>query len=295
MTTDNKPELESVDYTKFIRKLKTIEYFLIGFQLFAYGFIAGIFINLFVGLSGLPYSEVSANPYAFYAICLIIPAILLFLMFYRNRFFEGHINQKSASGFIYFSLSWRIAIPASTTVLMFYYFVTALRDFRFFVMPFAILFIMMSIFVVFDSPLTEEGEIYILVDSAIKNLRNFKKVLFFWKRIAGKIEKELKLGDYRVSRNDLVFYFTQKVLETNENLDGDLISFRNFLLGEQRSCYEALTHIIPKNKIKRQSRVSQSNKLSHNLRRNWKIVVEITGFAASIATIIGLVLLILNG
>ena len=237
MTIENKTDsqtassqVDPVDYKQFIRKLKTIEYFLLGFQLSAYGFISGIFINLFIGLSYIPYSEVSANLYAFYSICFAVPAILLFLLFYRNRFFVNLMNKKSSSGFIYFSHWWRVAIPLMTTFLMGYYsFYAITGDFRFSVIPFVVFFIMLAIFDIFDKPLTDDGEIYILADSAIENLGNFKKVLFFWKKIAGKIEKELKLGDYRVSQNDLVFYFTQKVLETNQDLANDLVSFRDFL------------------------------------------------------------------
>jgi hypothetical protein len=64
-----------------------------------------------------------------------------------------------------------------------------------------------------------------------------------------------------------------------------------------------LTHIIPKNKIRRLEGAKQPeakeeqieyNKISNRLRRNWKIVVEIVGFAASIATIITLVLLLIS-
>lgn len=294
MATDNKTNSQTidypVDYTQFIRKLKTIEYFLVGFQLFAYGFIAGIFVNLFIGLSGLPYSEFSANLFGFYAICFAIPIVLLSLLFNRNRFFISHINRRTSSGYVYFSYYWRIAIPSFTAVLMLYYFFYAFtRDIRFFTMPFAILYIMLSIFLVFDNPLTEDGQTYILVDSAIDNIGNFRKVMFFWKGIAKKIEQELRIGEYNVSRYDLIFYFTQKLLETDNDLTNDLISFRNWLLGNQRSCYEALTHILPKNKIKRQTGFLESNKLSNRLKRNWKIALEVSSFAASIATIITLV------
>jgi hypothetical protein len=275
-----------VDYTQFIRKLGKIDYFFLGFQLLFYGFIAGVFVNLFIGLSGLPYSEFSANIYGFYTICLAIPVLLLFLMFNRNRFFISHINRRTSSGFIYFSYWWRIAIPIFTALLMGYYFVIALRNFRFFVMPFAILFIMISIFLVFDNPLTENGQIYILVDSVIDNIGNFEKVLFFWKRIAKKIKRKLKIGGYKVSQNDLVVYFSRKLLETNYDLTNDLICFRNWLLGNQRSCYEALTHILPKNKIKRQTGVSKSNKLSNRLERNWKITVEVTSFVGGVIAIL---------
>ena len=304
MTADNKTDNQTVDYTKFIRKLKTIEYFFLGFQLSVYGFISGIFVNLFIGLSGLPYSEVSANPYAFYAICLAIPAMLLFLLFYRNRFFINHINKKSSSGFIYFSHWWRIGIPIMTAFLMFYYFFYAYtRDFRFYLIPFVVFFIMLAIFDIFDKPLTEEGETYILIDSVIQNLSNFEKVQFFWKKVAKRIEQKLRIGEMRVYRRDLVYYFSKKLLETNYDLSNDLFSIRNWLLGYQRSCYEALTHIIPKNKIRRLEEAKQPmaveeqiefNQISNRLRRNWKIVVEIVGFAASIATIITLVLLLIG-
>lgn len=303
MTTDNKTNNQPVDHAKFIRKLKTIEYFLLGFQLSAYGFISGIFVNLFIGLSGPPYSEVSANPYAFYAICFAIPALLLFLLFYRNRFFVTRINKKSSSGFIYFSHWWRIGIPVMTTFLMLYYFFYAYtRDFKFYLIPFVVFFIMLAIFDIFDKPLTEDGETYILIDSTIQNLSNFKKVQFFWKKIAKKIEQELRIGEVKVNRSDLVYYFSKKLLETNYDLSSDLISIRNWLLGDQRSCYEALTHIVPKNKIRRFEGVKQPKaleeqneykKISNRLRRNWKMAVEIVGFAASIATIITLVLLLI--
>ena len=85
METDNKTDSQTagnpvgpVDYKQFIRKLKAIEYFLLGFQVLAYGLISGILVNLLIGLSGLPYSEISANPFAFYSICFAIPAMLLF-------------------------------------------------------------------------------------------------------------------------------------------------------------------------------------------------------------------------
>ena len=287
-----------------------IEYFLLGFQLSVYGFISGIFVNLFIGSSGLPYSLVSANPYGFYAICLAFPIILLFLLFYRNRFFIGHINQKSSSGFIYFSHWWRRAIPVSTVFLMCYYFFYAFtQDYRFFTIPFVVLFFMLAIFEIFDNPLTEEGEIYILVQSMISNSNNFEKVEFFWKKIAKRIEKKLRIGEIRVSRSDLVYYFSKRLLQTNDDLTNDLISIRNWLLGNQRSCYEALTHIIPKNKMKRFEEVQQPkaleeqkglereqqiefNKLSNKLRRNWKVAVELVGFVASIATIITLYLML---
>jgi hypothetical protein len=291
VTTDNQTDNQPVDYTKFIRKLKAIEYFLLGFQLSIYGFISGIFVNIFIGLSGSPYSEVSANPYAFYAICLAIPALLLFLLFYRNRFFITRINKKSSSGFIYFSHWWRRGIPVATAFLMLYYFFYAYtRDFKFYIIPFVVFFIMLAIFDIFDKPLTEDGETYILIDSAIQNLSNFKKIYFFWKKVAKKIEQELMVGEVKVSRSDLIYYFSKKLLETNYDLSRDLIAIRDWLLGDQRSCYEALIHIVPKNKMRRLEEVKQPrtleeqieyNKISNKLRRDWKMVVEIVGFAAS--------------
>jgi hypothetical protein len=304
VTADNKTDNQTVDNTRFIRKLKPIEYYFLGLQLSVYGYLSGMFVNLFIGLSGPPYSKVSANPYAFYAICFAIPALLLFLLFYRNRFFINRINRKSLSGFIYFSDGWRIAIPVMTGVLMFYYFFYAYtRDFRFYVVPFVVFFIMVSIFSIFDKPLTEEGETHILVDSVIQNLGNFEKTQFFWKKVAKRTEQKMRIGEVKVYRSDLVYYFSKKLLETNYDPSNDLICIRDWLLGDQRSCYEALTHIIPKNKIKRLEGATppktvkaqiEYNKMSNRLRRDWKVVVEIVGFAASIATIIALVLIIIG-
>jgi hypothetical protein len=113
----------------------------------------------------------------------------------------------------------------------------------------------------------------------------------------------MRIGEVRVYRSDLVYYFSKKLLETNYDPSNDLIRIRDWLLGDQRSCYEALTHIIPKNKIKRLEGATppktveaqvEYNKMSNRLRRDWKIVVEIVGFAASIATIITLVLILIG-
>lgn len=295
MTTESKTDSQLSDslddYTKFIRRLTKTEYFLLGFQLFAYGFIAGIFVNLFIGLSGLPYAEFSANLLGFYAICFGIPAILLWLMFHRNRFFTNRINKKTSSGFIYFKRYWRVAIPSFTATLMGYYFFYAFtRDYRFVVLPFAILFIMISIFQVFDSPLTEEGEIYILAESAIDNFTCFRKVQFFWKYMAGKIVRELKIGEFCVSKSDLVYYFSEKLLKTNKDLSKDLIDFRNFLLGKQRSCYEALIDIVPEDKVKRQKRALE---LSGDSPASIKLIVAVVSFVASLATIISLIIQVL--
>jgi hypothetical protein len=296
----SQPINSPVDYTLFVRKLVIIDYVLLGLQLGAYGFFAGVFVNIFIAASGLPYSLISANPIAFWSICLIFPALLLSVLLYRNRFFLKKINEKTAGNFIYFAHWWRRAIPLFTAFLMCYYtFVALTQDFRFIAIPFACLFFMISLFEVLDKPLTDDGETYVLIESIIRNGNNFKKVQFFWKKLTFRIEDLLKNGQYDVSHNDLLVYFNEKFFETSYDFSADLISIREWLMGNQRSCYEALTHIVPKNKIRQIHKTqtifgrerAERKLLNKKTAKNWKIAFEITGFIASIATIITLFLM----
>jgi hypothetical protein len=256
VTTNNTTENEPVDYKKFIRKFGLAEYFFVGSQVLLYGWVAGIFFDLFLGLSGPPFESVAANPDTFYAISFIFP-IILFLVLLRRNSFLTHINKKNAGGYLEFGRIWRILIPVSAgfTILFYVTYAVQFHAIKFYVLPFVLFFIFAVIFQIFDKPLTNEGEIYISFDMVMKNIQNgnFNKLQANWKGLANKIEHQLKNGEIYLSRKEIVYFFSVKILQTNDDLTNDLECIRNWLLGNQRSCYEALTHIIPKEKFGKNS------------------------------------------
>lgn len=285
-----------VDYTKFVRKLEVLDYFFLGTQLFLYGLIVGVFVNLIIASFGMPYLQVPSNPLAFWAICAVFPAILLGLLFYRNRFFVKRINQQRAGNFIYFTHWWHRAIPILTAFLVGYFvFVALSQDIKYVTISVVTFFILFGVYQIFDNPLTNDGEIYVLVDSMISNGNNFKKVQFFWKKLTPKIENQLNEGAFQVSNEDLNLHFSEKFFKTKYDFTADLVCIRDWLLGKQRSCYDSLAHIVPKSKIRQISpnkRVRKSNNdLANKFRDNWKLAFEIAGFIASIATIISVIII----
>jgi len=258
VTADNKSDPQLVNYQTFIRKYSKSDYIFIGIQLFIIGWLAGICFNIFLGLSGSPFFELPANPIAFYPIALAFPVSLLLIMSRRNAFLTGRINEQSSDRILDFYYGWRYLIAALIVMLAVYYSIYGFHEFRFFVVPLVISFYLFGIFTIFDKPLTQEGEIYILFNTLIKNSSNYGKLQSYWKKASKKIERQLRRGEIAVSRNDLNYYFSKRLMETKEDITNDLICFREWLLGNQRSCYDALVRFVPKEKIHQCSKDTQS-------------------------------------
>jgi hypothetical protein len=126
---------------------------------------------------------------------------------------------------------------------MFYYSVYGFYDRRYFMLPFFTFFSFTAIYMIFDGPLTQEGEIAILFEMLSSPLNNFHEAQQYWKRIAKKIESMLRAGNIELSSKDLVYSFSKKLLETSDDISNDLLSIRDWMLGRRRSCFEAIKHI----------------------------------------------------
>jgi hypothetical protein len=132
---------------------------------------------------------------------------------------------------------------------MFYYIVYGFHDPRYFMLPLVVFFFFTAIYMIFDSPLTQEGEIVILFEMLSSHLSNFHEATQYWKKIAKKIENMLRAGSIQPSSKDLAYYFSKKLLETNDDISNDLLSIREWMLGRQRSFLEAIEHINPEIKL----------------------------------------------
>ncbi|HML02654.1 MAG TPA: hypothetical protein VK487_04690 [Candidatus Bathyarchaeia archaeon] len=113
-------------------------------------------------------------------------------------------------------------------------------------MSIAVFLFMVPLFLIFDRPLTEEGEITILFEMLSSSINNFHEAQRYWRRLAKRIEELFEFGNIRLSRKDLIYNFSWTFLEGNRDLSNDLISIREWMLGRTRTCLEALRNIYPK-------------------------------------------------
>jgi hypothetical protein len=216
-------------------------------KVFLYTWIGVTFLLLFMSMFGFSLPQ---NTLFIYGFMFLIPILFMILALFRNRIFRrGFKRPESHRKYLQFTYGWRILVPFSTFTLMFYYSIYGFHDPRYFMIPFVVFFFFTAVYMIFDGPLTKQGEIVILFEMLSPLLNNFHEAQRYWERIAKKLEQMLNAGNIGLTSKDLVYYFSKKLLETTDDISTDLVSIRDWMLGRRRSCFEALQHINPEIKL----------------------------------------------
>lgn len=232
---------------KFVKEMTKIELGFLGFKVFLYTWVGGAYLLLFLATFG--FSQLQ-EPIILYGLWFSIPILFTILAFRRNHILRnGFKKPDSHRKYLDFAYGWRILVPVLTFLVMFYYFVYGFYDPRFFMLSFVTFFFFIALYMIFDGPLTQEGEIVILFELLSFSLNNFHEAQQYWKRIARKIERMLRAGNIQLSNKDLVYRFSEKLLTTDDDVSNDLTCIRDWMLGRRRSCFEALSHISSEIKL----------------------------------------------
>lgn len=248
-SNENKPNIE------FVRILTKSELGSLAIECLIYGWAGGIFLAIFFAMAN---PQFFSTPFLLYLVWFLFPLLFIIALLRRNQFLVSHFNEKNHRKFLEFTYRWRTLIPVLTGSLILYYIVYGFYDAKFFMIPFVVFLYMVPIFRILDRPLTEEGEIFILFEMLTSTTNNYNESIEYWKRLAKKIEKMFRVGEISVARKDLVYYFSIKLLKTNEDISNDLECIRDWMLGRRRSCFEAITHIIPKERFIQEEKVPLS-------------------------------------
>jgi len=234
-TTESEPEIT------YVRELTITELVGLGLRVFLYTWFGMAFLLLFMAMFGFPLLQ---NTLVLYVFWFSVPILFMIPVSQRNRLFRnGFKKPDSHRRYLRFTYVWRIFVPVSTFAVMFYYIVYGFHDSRYFVLPLVVFFFFTAVYMIFDDPLTQEGEIAILFEMLSSTLDNFHEAIQYWKRIAKRIESMLRAGNIQLSSKDLVYSFSKKLLETNDDISNDLLSIRDWMLGRRRSYFEAIRHI----------------------------------------------------
>lgn len=244
MTSNRRTNVETTESEleiRYVRELTITELVGLGLRVFLYTWIGMTFLLLFVTMFGFPLLQ---NTLFFYGFWFLVPILFVILVSQRNRLFRnGFKKPDSHRRYLRFTYVWRVFVPVSTFAVMFYYIVYGFHDPRYFVLPLVVFFFFMAVYMIFDEPLTQEGEIAILFEMLSSTIDNFHEAIQYWKKIARRLESMLREGNIQLSSKDLVYSFSKKLLETNDNLSNDLLSIRDWMLGRRRSCFEGIKHI----------------------------------------------------
>jgi len=103
-----------------------------------------------------------------------------------------------------------------------------------------------SLYMIFENSLTEEGEITILFELLSTSINNFHDALKYWEKLAKKIERMLREANIQLSSKDLLYHFGKRLLETTDDISNDLLGIREWMLGRERSCFNGLQGLNPK-------------------------------------------------
>lgn len=252
MTSDNKIKIQTTEgepTVTFVRQLTKPELISLGTQVFFYGLTCGIFLSLFVVITA-PWVLIA--PFVLYFIWFALPVLLIVALLSRNHFLTSHFNEKRHGSYLEFGYRWRILVPVLTFLLVFYYsvFGFAFHDPKYFALSITVLLFMIPLFLIYDKPLTEEGEITILFEMLSSSISNFHEAQQYWKRLAKKIEKLFKAGNVQVLRKDLIYNFSMTLLEGNEDISDDLTGIREWMLGRARTCLKELSYVCPKTNLR---------------------------------------------
>jgi len=236
-------EIEKIDMKAVVRKATVLQKLLSIILAIALSLIGGIAIFVELTLLHFPFT------YSFVVILLLLifPIFIVILAFYRNRIFEKLINRFSSYSFLLFARFWKIYyyLIFITTILLFVLGLAVPNDLPFKILPLLVFGVSLPFYYLFSFSLTSEEEITILFENLLPNLDHFSKRNVFWGKIAKKIEELLKTGNIEVSKDDLIYYFNEKLWETNTIVTNQLRDIEIWLLDRQSSCFNSIRQIIP--------------------------------------------------
>lgn len=202
-----------------------------------YGLFAGIFLlSYLISL----YQPISEQAIAVYVIMFSVPIALIIVAFCRNKLLRRTLKKTGHENYLRLAYNWRKMMFILTAVLVIFYYIMGLRDSKLTMLSFFSFFFFMSLYMIFENPLTEEGEVSILFELLEQPITNFHIAREYWERIARKVQRKLGDANIHLSSKDLVYHFSKKLLVTDDDITDDLISIRDWLLGRQRSCFDGL-------------------------------------------------------
>lgn len=281
-TTESEPEIT------YVRELTITELVGLGLRVFLYTWFGMAFLLLFMAMFGFALLQ---NTLVLYGFWFFVPIIFVILVSQRNRLFRnGFKRPDSHRKYLQFTYIWPTLVLVSTIAAMFYYIVYGFHDPRYFVIPLVVFFFFLAAYIIFDEPLTQEGEIAILFEMLSSYSNNFHEAQQYWKRIAKKVESMLRAGNIQLSSKDLVYSFSKKLLETNDDISNDLLSVRNWMLGRQRSCFEAIKHINSEVKLVPRQRNILLDWILKNPDKTIKYVGLLIAVFAALSPTLGVVL-----
>lgn len=235
---------KSESEVKFVKEKTTLGRIVLGLTVSLYTWFGGAFLLLFLILW---YPPISENPIIFNGIWYSFPIAFFIVALGRNRILLRRLKKKGHRDYLDFAYIWDKLVYILTFIVVVSYIVLGFNDPKYFMLSGFSLLFFIALHMIFSDPLTEEGEISILFELLSHPIEDFHEALKYWKKLAEKIEKMLKVGNIQIankeSNKDLVYYFSKKLLETTDDISNDLLSIKEWMLGKQRSCWEAIRNI----------------------------------------------------
>jgi hypothetical protein len=249
VTADSKTDAQttkSQSEIKFVKEKGKIDLFVSAMIIGFYGWFSGIFLSIY--LIAL-YPPISEQAIAVYVIWFSLPIALAIVAFYRNKLLRRSLEKNGHERYLHLAYDWRKMVFILTAILIILYYIMGLQDSKFTTLSFFSFFFLMSLYMIFENPLTEEGEITILFELLEPPITNFHNAREYWEKVARKIQDKMRRANIQLSSKDLVFHFSKNLLVTNGDISNDLISIRDWLLGRQRSCFDGLWRLNQKIKL----------------------------------------------
>jgi len=217
-------------------------------------FVGGVGFVAELGLLHVPIS----NTFVFLFSLLIFPVIITAIALYRNRILEKIFNRVSSNTYLESAKFWKsfhYLVLIVTIIAIFLGFgLPSNLNIKILALP--ILGLLLPLYYIFSFSLTSVGEIRILFENLLSNLNHFSRRNIFWEQIAGKIERLFEIGNIEVSKDDLIYYFNDKLWETKEDITIQLRDIEASLINKQSPSFDSITQIIPKDCFKAGKRKS---------------------------------------
>jgi hypothetical protein len=225
----------------FVNEKSRFERFILVSLAFIFGWACGVFLVLFMILQ---YPPIANYPILINVVWYLIPILLAVTAWRRNKILSNMLKNRGHRYFLNFAYVWGKLVLVMTPVLMGFYFIAGISDIKFVNLALLSFFLLSTLYMIFNDPLTERGEIILLFEMLKQPTENFQDAARYWKKLAHKIENMLREGNVAIKGRgagmDLVHYFSKKILETDEDISDDLQCIKEWMLGTRKSCFEGL-------------------------------------------------------
>jgi hypothetical protein len=204
-----------------------------------YGFFAGAFLMLFLIAM---YPTIFGNQLLNYVIWASVPITIVIFAFLRNILLRRLLRLSGHRHYLDFSYNFRKLVYACVFTIVIVYTILGYSDSRYYLLATTVFFGLMPFHTIFQDSLTEKGEIVLLFEMLSPPIKDFSETRKYWSKIAIKVEDKLSDSHITVSRKQLVYQFSKKLLicEDDKEITDNIGCIKEWLLGNQKSCYNGL-------------------------------------------------------